>query len=59
MAFAEAATYNGDAGGEDTPSLIASRNQDGTLNLVTFPTTSPVEHKPNVPVGTGPGEARV
>lgn len=33
--------------------LVRSTNKDGTLNLITFPTSSSVEHVNNVPEGTG------
>ena len=33
--------------------LVESGNDDGTLNLITFPSTSPVEHVSHVPEGLG------
>ena len=33
--------------------LVASVNPDSTLNLITFPTTSSVEHESSIPQGTG------
>ena len=34
-------------------SLVKSTNEDGTLDLVTFPLSSPVEHCDSIPEGTG------
>ena len=33
--------------------LVVSTNEGGTLNLITFPTSSPVEHENDIPEGTG------
>jgi hypothetical protein len=40
-------------GDEDAFALVVGENDDGTLNLVYFPTTSPVEHADNIPEGEG------
>lgn len=44
--------YN-DGDSDSVPALVAGKNVDGTLNLVTFPESSPVEHKNSVPEGVG------
>jgi len=33
--------------------LVASENDDGTVNLITFPLSSPVEHENSIPEGEG------
>ena len=42
-----------DTGTEEAFALVKSKNDDGTLNLVYFPTGSPVEHANNIPEGEG------
>lgn len=42
-----------DGDDHDVLALVRSKNDDGTLNLITFPTTSPVEHENSVPEGEG------
>jgi len=49
--------YHDEASGvENVLALIHSKNEDGTLNLVTFPNGSPVEHRNNVSEGPDPGQ---
>ena len=42
-----------DTGDEDAFALVVSENDDGTLNLLYFPSDSPVEHADNIPEGEG------
>ena len=42
-----------DDGKEKCLALVAKTNDDGTLNLIYFPTSSPVEHANNIPEGEG------
>lgn len=44
--------YN-DGNDDSIFALVKSVNKDGTLNLVVFPSSSPVEHVSNVNEGTG------
>lgn len=37
------------------PALVFEKNADDSLNLVTFPTSSPVERRHSVAEGTGGG----
>lgn len=42
-----------DDGKEKCFALVVSKNDDGTLNLIYFPSSSPVEHANNIPEGEG------
>ena len=52
MQYGDPVVYN-DGTDPDVYAEATKVNADDTLNLVTFPTTSPVEHVQNVPEGTG------
>lgn len=51
MQYGAAVEY--DNGNEKVLALVTKHHEDDTLDLVTFPTSSPVEHVSAVPRGEG------